>query len=180
MRVFTIQRLGPLFRALEGCQGVTQMEIHHPEGDVFVHTLQVLQWAFRESIDTDLILAAMVHDVGKRFKSKGHEKIAAKWLKDDISVKTEWLIENHMRIWYFILGDMKKLSKVHEMINHPWFADLALLARWDKLGRNPNKQVKYDPDEIVFRLNKCVESRFETNRVRASKIEDKMNPLGVS
>lgn len=149
-----------LFNILESCQGVQQMAIHHPEGDVFVHSLQALRWAFRETIDIDLILAAMLHDVGKVENSKGHEKISVKMLEDYCSPKTLWLIENHMRVWYLIKGEMKRYAKVQELINHPWLPELVHLARWDKLGRNPNVTPKYDQQNIVDLLNKCVEKRF--------------------
>jgi len=161
MKVFTPEIMEPYFQALENCRGVEQMEIHHPEGNVFNHSLQVLTHAFRETDDTDLILAAMLHDVGKVVESKGHEQIAIELLDEYLSAKTKWLIEQHMRIWYLIKGEMKKLSKVRELIEHPFLQDLILLARWDKMGRNPNKKMKYDKEDIINRLNKCVEKRFE-------------------
>lgn len=157
---FSTENMSPLFGVLEACQGIQQMEIHHPEGDVFVHSLQVLKWAFRETTDVDLILAAMLHDVGKAENSKGHEKNAVEMLSDYCSPKTLWLIENHMRIWYLILGEMKRYGKVQDLINHPWLPELIHLARWDKLGRNPRSIVRYDEQNIIDRLNKCVKTRF--------------------
>lgn len=163
MIVFDNEFMQPLFGALEKCKGIWQMDCHHPEGDVFNHSLQVLKWAFRETIDTDLILAAMMHDVGKVKDSLGHDKIAVKMLDSYLSAKSLWLIEHHMRIWYYILGDMKKLSKVKELAEHPWLPELVQLARWDKMGRNPNVKPVYDKDKIMERLNLCVEKRFEGN-----------------
>lgn len=156
----------PLFDILEQTKGIEQRDDYHPEGDVFNHSLQVMNIAFRETIDTDLILAAMLHDVGKIIDSKGHDKIAVEWLNNLISAKTFWLIENHMRFWYFILGEMRKLSKVKELADHPWLSDLACLARWDKIGRKPNRKIKYDKIEIIDRLNKCIDKHFEINKKR--------------
>ena len=158
--IFSNAFMAPLFGLLEQCRGVEQMDVHHPEGDVFAHSLQVLRCAFRESNDTDLILAAMLHDVGKAEESKGHEKLAVEWLRGHVSVKTLWLIEHHMRIWYLILGEMKRRKKVRDLIEHPWLPELILLARWDKMGRSPGAQVGYDRAEIVDRLNRCVERHF--------------------
>jgi len=162
--IYTPKLMDPLFTTLEQCRGVKQMEHHHPEGDVFNHLLQVLHHAFRESIDTDLILAAMLHDVGKMENSHGHEKIAIGMLKPYISTKTSWLIENHMRIWYYLLGEMKKLSKVKELAGHPWLPELVQLARWDKIGRQPNKVMAYSRDDITSRLNLCVEKHWGVER----------------
>jgi predicted HD phosphohydrolase len=157
---FTGNIMAPLFDLLERCQGVLQSPVHHPEGDVFVHSLQVMQWAFRESIDTDLILAAMLHDVGKAVSSLGHDKIGAKHVYPHVSLKTHWLIENHMRFWQLIMGDMKKKSKVVGLVEHPFLADLLQLARWDQLGRDPHLEITYDRDRIIDALNRCVEKRF--------------------
>ena len=147
-----IEDMHPLFQALENCRGVTQMDIHHPEGDVFVHSVQVLRKALRESTDIDLIFAAMLHDIGKSVNSLGHEQITCKMLNGFISPKTEWLILNHMRIWNFILGEMKKRSKVMELYEHEWLPDLIMLARWDKMGRVPSWIPKYDRTDIIERL----------------------------
>lgn len=153
------------FAYLERCKGVKQMEIHHPEGDVFNHSLQCLCWALRESNDIDLVLAAMLHDIGKIENSKGHEKIAVNWLRGICSVKTLWLIEQHMRIWYLILGEMRRRKKVRELTNHCWLPELIQLARWDKMARNSNKAMKYDKEDIMDRLNKCCEDHFVTGRL---------------
>lgn len=160
--VFTSDMMDPLFTVFERTKGVIQMEEHHPEGDVFTHSLQVLQWAFRETVDTDLILAAMLHDVGKALDSKGHDKIGAELLKPFVSVKTQWLIEQHMRFWCLVLGEMRKLSKVKDLAGHPWIPELLLLARWDKLGRDPRKQTKYDRCYIMDRLNRCAALHFRS------------------
>uniref|UniRef100_A0A6M3ITL5 Putative HD domain-containing protein n=1 Tax=viral metagenome TaxID=1070528 RepID=A0A6M3ITL5_9ZZZZ len=158
--IFDDKFMNPLFDLLESTRGVEQDIKRHPEIYVFEHSLQVLKQAFRESVDTDLILAAMLHDIGKKENSKGHEKVAVEWLNGLVSVKTLWLIEHHMRIWSLILGKMKKLGKVLELSGHPWIPELLLLARWDKSGRDPNMKVNYDRGEIMGRLNMCVEKRF--------------------
>lgn len=159
--IFTREIMNPLFDFLEKCKGVTQIGIYHPEGDVFIHSLQVLYHAFKETNDTDLILAAMLHDIGKMENSLGHENIAVEMLNSYLSAKSLWLIENHMRIWYYILGDMKKLSKVKELADHPWLPELIQLARFDKMGRNPNRRIDYSQDDIIERLNLCVEKKFK-------------------
>lgn len=159
--IFTEKLMEPYFLALENCRGVPQMDRHHPEGDVFNHSLQVLRWAFRESIDTDLILAAMLHDVGKAVECKGHEEKAIEMLGDHLSAKTVWLIEQHMKIWSMILGEMQRQGKVRELVEHPFLPDLVLLARWDKMGRDPRRVVLYDGGDIIERLNRCVEKKYK-------------------
>jgi len=45
--------------------GIPQPEKHHPEIDTGIHTLMVLQQACKLSKDTDVRLAALLHDLGK-------------------------------------------------------------------------------------------------------------------
>ena len=147
-----ISRFAPLFKALEKCKGVEQNAEHHPEGDVFTHSLQCLYWAFKETEDVDLIVAAMTHDVGKCVQKLGHHEYSVKMLEGSISAKTEWLVYNHMRFWDMMLGGMRKKSKVDALVQNKWFPDLCRLARFDKLGRNPNKKIEYDRNKILDKL----------------------------
>ena len=175
---FTANIMAPLFELLERCRGVLQNRVYHPEGDVFVHSLQVMQWAFKESIDTDLILAAMLHDIGKAVSSLGHDKIGADHVKPYVSLKTHWLIENHMRFWQLMMGDMKKKSKIVELIEHPFLTDLLQLARWDHLGRDPHVVIAYDKDGIIDALNCCVDKRFgPANLYHADRGSRKREPV---
>jgi len=159
LTVFTEENTKEIFNILELCQGINQDPEWHPEGDVFNHSLQVVKLAFRESNDVDLILAAMLHDVGKSIESHGHEQIGCKLLDSYVSSKTLFLIENHMRIWNYLEGKMHKLSKCKFLASHPYLAELIQLARWDKKGRKKTK-VKYDKGKIIERLNKATGEHF--------------------
>ena len=93
MMVFTQTLMASLFEMLENCRGARQGSERHPEGDVFVHSLQTMDLGFAESIDTDQILAAMFHDVDKAVNMLEHVKIACRLLEPYVSHKTHWLIE---------------------------------------------------------------------------------------
>lgn len=131
---------------------VIQRKDYHPELDAFNHSMQVVHHALRESNDIDLILAAMAHDIGKAINPIGHEDIAVGMLKGLVSEKTLWLIENHMRVRYFLNGEMRKLSKVQELASNQWFTSLILLNRWDNMGRNANFNSQYDRVKLLSRL----------------------------
>jgi len=149
-----------LFWFLERCQGVKQSPDYHPEGDVFNHSIQVGSMAFKETNDIDLIISSYLHDVGKIILSQKHSKIGCILLTPYVSVKTIFLIENHMRIWSYINGEMKKQSKCQSLVGHPWLSELIQLARWDKMGRNPNRKIIYNRDRIIDGLNKCTSEHF--------------------
>lgn len=147
-------KMHPLFQHLENCKGVNQREDHHPEVDLFSHSVQVLNLALKDSDDIDLIFAAMLHDIGKQINTLGHDDYSADMCKGYISEKTEWLIRNHIRIIYLFTGEMKKQKKVKNLVYHPWFPDLVMLRRWDTLGRKPNYVIKYDRVETLDRIYK--------------------------
>ena len=70
-----ISSSAPMLNLLEKCRGIEQHPVWHPEGDVFNHSLQTVKCAFRESDDIDLIVAAMLHDVGKQISKWGTRNI---------------------------------------------------------------------------------------------------------
>ena len=69
-----------LFPELHALHGVEQPLKHHPEGDVWIHTMMVLEQACQLSDDMAVRFAALVHDLGKGVtppelwpKHHGHE-----------------------------------------------------------------------------------------------------------
>jgi tRNA nucleotidyltransferase (CCA-adding enzyme) len=70
-----------IFPEIANMRGVEQPAQHHPEGDVFVHTMLVLQRAADLKFDLPTRFAALTHDFGKpaafeKFgKLHGHEQM---------------------------------------------------------------------------------------------------------
>ncbi len=56
-----------IFPELEAMVGVPQPENHHPEGDVYTHTMLVVKRAADLSFDIDTRFAALTHDFGKAY-----------------------------------------------------------------------------------------------------------------
>ena len=157
---FTKENMKPIFELLANLKGIVQQEEYHPEGDVLKHTYQVFKWAIRESVDLDLILAALLHDVGKATYSNNHEHDSVEMIEEFSSYKTVWLVKNHMRIWAYLKGEMRGLKKCLELANHPWLPELVQLARWDARGRDPNKQCYFPNGEIMRILNQKAKEHF--------------------
>jgi len=160
-KYFTKEFMKPLFEVLDKCEGVKQVEKYHPEGDVLTHTIQVFNKAFRETRDIDLLLACLLHDVGKQVNRLNHVKESLNLIDDIASCKTKWLVKNHMRIWTYINGEMRKLSRCVELAEHPWLPELLQLARFDKIGRIKNYKPKYDKDVIIDKLNKAYDEHWQ-------------------
>ncbi|GAG63244.1 unnamed protein product [marine sediment metagenome] len=108
MIYFNGEYMKPLFEILENCKSVEQSEKWHPEGDVYIHSLQVFKLACRESDDVDLLLAALFHDVGKAVDRLEHTKESLDLIDQYVSHKTIFLVKHHMRVWAYIHGEMKK------------------------------------------------------------------------
>lgn len=150
-----------IFKLLFNCAGVKQVAKYHPEGSVLNHTYQVFKWAIRESMDVDLILAALLHDVGKAIDRQHHVQEGVKLIEGFSSAKTIWLVKNHMRIWDYLSGEMQGLKKCLQLANHPWLPELIQLARWDKKGRNPNSKAFFPCEEITRILNEKAKAHFD-------------------
>jgi len=158
--VYTITDMESILDILNDCRGVKQDPRYHPEGDVYVHSIQAFYRACHETKDIDLVFAALLHDVGKTIDNHGHEQYAIEMLRENVSIKTLWLIEQHMRIWAYLKGEMKRLGKCLELISHPWFSELIQLARFDKMARNQSWHPQSDRERIVEKLNKVVNKRW--------------------
>ncbi len=115
-----IGRLAEVAPELAQLQGVEQSPHYHPEGDVFQHTMQVLDAAVYSVLPTPsdrlvLMYAALCHDLGKpektqfsesgRITSHGHEaagvvptkQLLARFTRrSDIHKKVPKLVDQHM------------------------------------------------------------------------------------
>jgi hypothetical protein len=148
-----------LFEMLEATEHTVQREDHHPEIFVLNHSLQCFKIALRETEDIDLIIASLLHDIGKGVELYGHDAVGAEMIRDYVSAKTEWLVRQHMRVWDFLDGNMKRWGKVRELIEHPWLPELIHLSRIDKMGRK-KRIIKYNRDTISDGLNKKLKKRL--------------------
>src|SRR5262245_37395061 len=88
----------PLFRLLLlPLEKVRQAPLHHPEGDVLYHSLQVFELAREHRpYDVEFMLAALLHDVGKGIDPRDHVAAGLSVLEGLISDRTRFLIEHHM------------------------------------------------------------------------------------
>ncbi|MFY9939866.1 MAG: HDIG domain-containing metalloprotein, partial [Silvibacterium sp.] len=103
-------------------QGVEQPPEYHPEGDVWVHTLMLLE-QLPAGVSPTLAWGALLHDVGKpatfqrgpgRIRFNGHVEVGVR-IAQDIARRLRFsneetaqivaLVENHMRF-----GDVEKMK----------------------------------------------------------------------
>jgi len=126
-------------------QGVEQPPQYHPEGDVWVHTLMLLE-GLPAGCSKTLALGALLHDVGKpptfrvapdRIRFDGHAEIGTKMaeeicrrfrLSNDDTDQVLSLVANHMRF-----GDVERMkdSTLKRFFRLPKFEEQLELHRLD-------------------------------------------------
>lgn len=128
----------PVFRVLLlPLEKVTGPARHHPEGDVLFHSLQVFELA-REARpwDVELLLAALLHDVGKGLDSANHVEAGLEALEGLITPRTRFLIAHHMDAHLYRSGQLGARVR-RQLESSPDFEDLLLLEECDANGRQP-------------------------------------------
>jgi len=105
------------------------------------HSLQTATRAHRDGADEEMVVAALLHDVGDGLAPHSHGEFAAAILRPFVSARVHWIVAHHgefQGFYYFHhLGGDRDLRERHRQ--HPWFDDCAAFCeRWD--------QCSFDPD----------------------------------
>lgn len=157
-------------------QQTEQSPKHHPEGNVWNHTLLVVdEAAKRKQHSRDpraLMWAALLHDIGKpattklrkgRITAYDHDKKGSQLAREFLSAVTQekefmetvtWLVRYHMQVLYVVkqlpfqdIPGMRAYTDLHE---------LALLCYCDRMGRLGAEE-KEEQNEIALFLKRCGE-----------------------
>lgn len=126
--------------------GVEQPPEFHPEGDVFIHTMLLLEGLDRlDDRPASLAWGALLHDIGKpgtqtfedRIRFNLHDKVGADMTRDickrlrmpnDRAARIEWLVRYHMRP--AITPDMRE-NKRKRFVREDGFDELLRLCELD-------------------------------------------------
>lgn len=131
-------------------ENVKQNPIHHPEGDVLYHSLQVFELARDERpYDEEFLLAALLHDIGKGIDPADHVGAALSALDGVITERTEYFIANHMNAHLHRAGKLGHNLK-RELESSEDFEDLMLLRQLDDAGRVPGAAVGTVDEALDF------------------------------
>ncbi|CAM3183802.1 HD domain-containing protein [Nocardioides dubius] len=80
-----------LVRQLEAMQGHT----YGYRVDRYTHSLQSATRALREGAETDMIVAALLHDIADDLSPDNHSEVAAAILKPFVSDEAWWVVKHH-------------------------------------------------------------------------------------
>ncbi|HEY3731888.1 MAG TPA: HD domain-containing protein [Steroidobacteraceae bacterium] len=105
------------------------------------HSLQAATRASVDGADDELVLAALIHDIGDELAPYNHAEFAAAVIRPYVREEVAWIVEQHglFQNYYYVHhlgGDRNARERFRA---HPWYgACAAFCERWD--------QVSFDPD----------------------------------
>ena len=89
------------------------------------HSLQSATRAHRAGESEELVVAALLHDIGDTLAPRSHSEMAAAILRPYVSEKTYWIIKYHglFQMYYYahhVGGDRNARDR---FLDHPWYDD---------------------------------------------------------
>jgi predicted HD phosphohydrolase len=108
--------------------------------DRFQHSLQTATRAQRDGADEEMVVAALLHDIGDTLSPENHSELAASLLQPYVSASTHWVVKHHglfQGYYYFhhVGGDQNARDRFR---GHPMFEPTAAFCeRWDQNSFDP-------------------------------------------
>jgi predicted HD phosphohydrolase len=104
------------------------------------HSLQSATRAQNDGADIEVIVAALVHDLGDELAPENHSQLAAAILRPYVRAEVTWIIEMHglfqMQYYAHHYGKAPDGYLAHK--DHPWFdACLRFCERYDQAAFDP-------------------------------------------
>tara|TARA_B100000700_G_scaffold208725_1_gene229476 strand:- start:9 stop:563 length:555 start_codon:yes stop_codon:yes gene_type:complete len=125
-----IKFMSSLNATLEGYQ-VSRLE----------HSLQTATRALNDKAEDEMIVAALLHDIGDELAPLNHSEYAAAVLKPYVNEKTHWIVEKHgeFQMYYYAhhLGGNKNQREKYK--GHKYYqATIDFCENWDQKSFDPN------------------------------------------
>jgi predicted HD phosphohydrolase len=105
------------------------------------HSLQSATLAHRDGADEEMIVAALLHDVGDLLAPWNHAEVAAAMLKPYVSARTHWVVAKHALFQtYYYNHHFGRDRNVRDMYRgHPHYeATVAFCEKYDQNAFDPN------------------------------------------
>ena len=104
------------------------------------HSLQAATRALRDGADDELIVAALVHDVGDDLAPYNHSEIAAGIIRPYVRAQVTWIVEQHglFQTYYYAHHAGRDRNAREKFSGHPWYqACKDFCADWDQCSFDP-------------------------------------------
>lgn len=171
------------FRELYDIIGVPQNPLYHPEGDVWMHTMMVIDEMAKlksgnEKFDLKLMFAALCHDLGKATNTQMHDGVLKAIGHEDASVELTKKFLYRLTNEHGFISSVLPLVKHHEkpiiyFSNHAKdttirklsakvkISDLVILSKADFLGRATKEVLNSRFEAGEWLLKKAIELGVE-------------------
>ena len=130
---------GTADRVLEQLKGLSGSLAGY-QVDRLEHSLQSATRAYRDGAEEEMVVAALLHDVGDLLAPENHSEMAAAVLRPYVSERTYWIVRHHglFQSYYFAHfrgGDRNARDRYKD---HPWYQDAVNFChRWDQPAFDP-------------------------------------------
>ena len=104
------------------------------------HSLQTATRALNDKADEEMIVAALLHDIGDELAPLNHSEHAASVLKPYVSEKTHWIIEKHgeFQMYYYAHHLGADRFKREKYKDHKYYQDtINFCEKYDQCSFDP-------------------------------------------
>ena len=105
------------------------------------HSLQTATRAYKNGESEEMVVAALLHDIGDELAPMNHSEYAASILKPYVSEKTHWIIEKHgeFQMYYYAHHLGGNRNKRDEYKDHKYYNDtINFCEKYDQNSFDPN------------------------------------------
>ena len=108
--------------------------------DRLEHSLQSATRAYWDDADEEIVVAALLHDIGDLLSPHNHSELAAAVLRPYVSERTYWIVRQHglFQSYYYAhhFGDDRNARDRYK--DHEWYQDaVEFCHRWDQSSFDP-------------------------------------------
>jgi predicted HD phosphohydrolase len=104
------------------------------------HSLQAATRALKDGADDELIVAALIHDLGDDLAPYNHSEIAAGIIRPYVRPEVTWIVEQHglFQTYYYAHHYDRDRNGREKFRDHPWYqACEDFCANWDQCSFDP-------------------------------------------
>jgi predicted HD phosphohydrolase len=104
------------------------------------HSLQAATRALRDGADEELIVAALIHDIGDELAPYNHSEVAAGIIRPYVRAEVTWIVEQHglFQAYYYAHHSGGNRDAREKFREHPWYqACKDFCANWDQCSFDP-------------------------------------------
>ena len=109
------------------------------------NSLQTATRAFKDNAGEEMVVAALLHDIGDELAPVNHSEYAASVLKPYVSEKTHWIIQKHgeFQMYYYAHHLGKNQNQRDKYKDHKYFKDaVEFCEKWDQASFDPDYKTK--------------------------------------